>query len=148
MFHIGMGDNFVPHAEQTMMTEADVVMAMRKHLEGQFPISCPMCQHHYATLRDYLLKTEQQGDAIPFDAEMGNWRPLHPVGTVTLANCSCGNTLGLSSDGMPLPRLWRLLNWARIETQKRQQTPRELLNYLRGEICSQVLSESIRISTN
>ena len=127
-----------------MMSEADVVMAMRKHLEGHFPISCPMCQQEYATLREYLLKTEHQGDAIPFDAEMGNWRPLNPVGTVTLANCPCGNTLGLSSEGMPLTQLWRLLNWARIETQKRQQTPRELLNHLRAEICHQVLSEPVQ----
>ena len=123
------------------MNEAEVVAAMRRHLEGHFPLVCPLCQHRYATFREYLLNTEHQGDAIPFDAELGNWQPLRPVGTVTLSNCRCGNTLGLSSEGMPLPQLWRLLNWARIETQKRQQTPRELLNDLREAICSQVLGE-------
>lgn len=141
MFHIGMpGDLGLP-VEQQDISEADVVATMRQHLERHFPLSCPMCQQGYATLRDYLLQTEHQGDAIPFDAELGNWRPLRPLGTVTLANCRCGNTLGLSSEGMPLPQLWRLLNWARVETQKRQQTPRELLNYLRREICTQVLAE-------
>ena len=123
------------------MSEAEVVAAMRKHLEGLFPLVCPLCQHRYATLREYLQNTELHGDAIPFDAEMGNWQPLRPVGTVTLANCRCGNTLGLSSEGMPLPQLWHLLNWARVETQKRQQTPRELLNHLREEIHNQVLAE-------
>jgi len=141
MFHIGMCGDLVLPAELWGMSEADVVATMRQHLEGHFPLSCPVCHQGYATLRDYLLQTERQGDAIPFDAELGNWRPLRPLGTVALANCRCGNTLGLSSEGMPLPQLWRLLNWARVETQKRQQTPRELLNYLRGEICTQVLAE-------
>ena len=143
MFHIGMRNDFVLPNELWVMSEADVVAAMRQHLEGHFPLTCPVCQQGYATLRDYLLQTECQGDAIPFDAELGNWRPLRPLGAVTLANCRCGNTLGLSSEGMPLPQLWRLLNWARVETQKRQQTPRELLNYLREEICTQVLAESV-----
>lgn len=124
-----------------MMREAEVVAATRKHLEGHFPLVCPLCQHRYPTLREYLLNTEHQGDAIPFDAELGIWRPQRPIGTVTLANCRCGNTLGLSSEGLPLIQLWRLLSWARIETQRREQTPRELLNYLREVICTQVLTE-------
>jgi len=142
MFHIGMPGDLVLPVEQQDISEADVVATMRQHLEGHFPLSCPVCEKRYDTLRDYLLETEQQGDAIPFDAELGNWHPLRPLGSVTLANCRCGNTLGLSSEGMPLPRLWQLMNWARIEIQKRQQTPRELLNYLRGEIFTQVLGES------
>ena len=123
------------------MSEAEVVTAMRRHLEGLFPMACPLCQHRYASLREYLQHTEHQGDAIPYDAELGHWHPLRPIGTVTLANCPCGNTLGLSSEGMPLILLWKLLNWARIEMKKRQQTPRELLNYLREVICTQVLAE-------
>ena len=99
-----------------------------------------MCQHRYATVRENLQNTEHHGDAIPFDAELGNWRPLRPVGTVTLVQQPLRDTLFLSSEGMPLTQLWRLLNWARIETKKRQQTPRELLNYLGGEICNQVLA--------
>ncbi len=123
------------------MTEAQVVTAIRVHLEGLFPLACPLCQRQFATFREYLQNTEHQGDAIPYDAELGHWQPLRPVGTVTLANCRCGNTLVLSSEGMPLIRLWALLNWARIETQKRKQTPRELLNYLRNVLCAQVLAD-------
>jgi hypothetical protein len=123
------------------MNEAEVVTAMRRHLESQFPVACPLCQRVFHDLREYLLNTEHQGDAVPYDAEMGNWRPLRPVGTVTLSNCRCGNTLALTSEGMPLVKLWSLLNWARIETKKRKITPRELLNHLRELICTQVLGE-------
>lgn len=123
------------------MTEAEVVTTMRRHLEGLFPLVCPLCRRWYATFREYIQNTEHQGDAIPYDAELGNFQPLRPVGTVTLANCRCGNTLALSSEGMPLPKLWLLLNWGRVESQKRNQTPRQLLNYLRDEICNQVLAE-------
>lgn len=123
------------------MTEAQVVTAIREHLESLFPLACPLCQRQYTTFREYLQNTEHQGDAIPYDAELGHWQPLRPVGTVTLANCRCGNTLVLSSEGMPLIRLWALLNWARTETQKRKQTPRVLLNYLRDVLCAQVLGE-------
>ena len=123
------------------MTEAEVVTAIRQHLEGLFPQACTLCQRQFPTFCNYLQNTEHQGDAIPYDAELGRWQPLRPIGTVTLANCKCGNTLCLSSHGMPLLQLWQLLNWARIETQKRQQSPRELLNYLREVVCAQVLED-------
>ena len=77
---------------------------------------------------------------MPYDADLGQWSPLHPIGTVTYANCRCGNTMMLSSDGMPLSQLWALLSWAKAETKRRGLTPRELLNYLRDEICKLVLS--------
>ena len=129
------------------MTEAEVVSMMREHLEGLFPKVCPTCQRRFATLREYLLTTEHVGSAIPFDAEMDNWNPEEPIGTATFSNCPCGNTMALTSEGMPLARLWSLLNWARIETRKRSMTPRELLNHLREEICKQVLAAPERGDT-
>lgn len=122
------------------MTEADVIQAMRVHLEGQFPKVCANCQRRFATLREYLLATNQRGTALPYDADAGQWNPLRPLGTFTFADCPCGNTLTLSSEGMPLSQLWRLLNWARIETKRRHMTPQELLNHLRDEITKQVLA--------
>ncbi len=113
---------------------------MREHLEGLFPKVCPSCGRRFATLREYLLTTEQAGPAIPHDVEMGEWNPVRPLGTMTYANCPCGNTLALSSEGMPLLRLWSLLNWARVETQRRGLTPVELLNHLRDVITRQVLA--------
>ena len=122
------------------MTEAEVVRIMREHLEGLFPKVCNNCKRRYATLREYLLTTEPVGPAMPYDAEMGDWNPLYPLGTATYANCRCGNTLALTSDGMPLSRLWSLLSWARSETERRGLTPQELLNHLRDEITKQVLA--------
>ena len=129
------------------MTEAEVIRQMRDYLEGLFPKSCPNCRRRFATLREYLLLTRHLGAAMPYDAEMGHWRPLKPVGTATYANCPCGNTLALTSDSMPLTQLWPLLGWARIETQRRGMTPQELLNYLRDEICKQVLAAPGRDDT-
>ena len=123
------------------MTEAEVITIMREHLEGRFPKVCTNCNRRFESLRDYLLNTRHLGPAMPYDADMGDWNPLRPVGTVTYATCPCGSTLALSSAGMPLAQLWRLLLWARGETQKRGMTPQELLNYLRERICEQVLEE-------
>jgi hypothetical protein len=122
------------------MEEAEVIKRMRQHLEGLFPKVCGNCHRRYLTFREYLLNTKHSGPAIPYDAELGNWNPVKPIGTVTFANCSCGSAMALSSNGMPLSQLWPLLNWARIETRKRNLTPRELLDYLRDEICKQVLA--------
>jgi hypothetical protein len=114
---------------------------MRQHLEGLFPKVCAKCGRRYPTFKNYLQNTTHLGSAVPYDVEMGDWNPTKPIGTATYADCKCGNTLALTSDGMPLSQLWSLLNWARAETAKRGQTPRELLNYLREEICKQVLAD-------
>jgi hypothetical protein len=123
------------------MTETEVIRIMREHLEGQFPKTCASCGRRFATLREYLLVTEHRGSAMPYDADEGDWQPLEPLGTATYANCPCGNTLVLSSDGMPLFKLWLLLHWAMVETRRRRLSPQELLNYLREKICAQVFSE-------
>jgi hypothetical protein len=122
------------------MNEAEVIRQMREHLEGLFPKDCMSCGKRFDTLRDYLKRTTHYGPTMPYDAMAGNWRPAKPIGMVTLANCPCGNTLSLSSKGMPLEQLWILMAWARKETKKRCMSPQELLNYLRDEICQQVLS--------
>ena len=123
------------------MIEAEVVTAMREHLEKQFPKVCSNCKHCYETFREYVANTTHVGPPMSYDVQLGQWNPLKPLGTITYSNCGCGNTLALSSHGMLLLRLWALLNWARIETQKRGQSPQELLTYLREEICKQVLAE-------
>ena len=123
------------------MTEEEVISVMRVHLEGLFPKACPNCHRIFASLREYLLTTRQVGSSIPYDAELGEWTPRQPIGTMTYANCPCGNTLTLSSEGMPLAQLWSLLAWARSETERRRLAPHELLNYLREKIIKQVLAE-------
>ena len=78
---------------------------------------------------------------MSFDAELNDWNPVQPLGTSMFTNCPCGNTLCLSSQGMPVRKLWRLMNWARAETRARGQTLEALLNYLREEIRKQVVGE-------
>ena len=127
-----------------VMTEAEVLKIMREHLEGLFPKVCPNCQRRYPTLKEYVQITERLEPSISFDGEAGRWRPLKPLGTFSYANCPCGNTLALSSNGMPLLQLWSLLNWARTETQARGISLRELLTHLRHEIIEEVLAEAER----
>ncbi len=126
------------------MTEAEVVRLMREHLESQFPKVCPNCHRHFADLREYILNTHRIEPSVCYDAEIEDWNPLRPVGTVTYTNCSCGTTLALSSHGMPILRLWSLYNWARGETKARGVTMNELLNYLRDEIRQQVLATPVQ----
>jgi hypothetical protein len=121
------------------MTEAEVISIIRAHLEGLFPRTCPTCQRLFPTLRDYMSMTRHRGAPIPYDAEIGDWRPLKPIGTMTFSNCVCGTTLTLSSEGMPLRTLWSLLAWVKAETERRELSPSELLDHLRDEIRQQVL---------
>ena len=121
------------------MTEAEVIQEMREHLEGLFPKFCPKCNRRFGSLREYLKETRMLGPAIPYDALMDDWEPQKPLGTMSYANCDCGTTMVLTSEGMPLLKLWSLLRWARAETKKRGMSPQELLNYLRERICEQVL---------
>ena len=58
---------------------------------------------------------------------------------MALANCSCGTTLAISSRGIGLFTMWRLLRWARKRSRERGITVSQLLAWLRGEIDRQVL---------
>jgi hypothetical protein len=122
------------------MTEAEVIKMLREHFEGLFPKVCPNCNRCFTTLREYILITKRHGPSMSYDAELSDWNTLQPIGTVALANCPCGSTLSLSTEGMQLPQRLLLLNWVRIETQRRGLSPQELLDHLRDEIRKQVLA--------
>lgn len=123
------------------MNEAEVIRQIREHLDGFFPKYCMNCGRSFDSLREYLQSTTFLGPTMPYDAMSGDWQPVNPIGTAAFANCPCGNTLSLTSTGMPRKQLWLLMDWAKKETSKRHMTLQELLNYLRDEICKQVLSE-------
>jgi hypothetical protein len=120
------------------MTEADVVEVMRAYLSTQFPKKC-QCGRLYSSLEDYLRNTTHTGKPISYDADMENWQPKLPIGTVSMANCSCGSTLAVSSKGMNLITLLRLMFWARIETRSRGIGMSELLEDLRSKVDKVVL---------
>jgi hypothetical protein len=123
------------------MTDAEVIQILRKHVERQFPKECPSCHRQFASLREYIIATKPVGDVISYDAESGDWKPVEPLGTTAMANCPCGSTLTITSDGIPLLQLWRLLSWSRVETKRRGLSQKQLLEYVRGEIRRQVLAE-------
>jgi hypothetical protein len=124
------------------MTDAEAIRIMREHVERLFPKKCPNCQRSFVTLREYVLATKPLGATLSYDAEAGDWNPAEPVGTTAMANCPCGTTLTLTSDGISLMKMWRLLNWARVERKRRGIKQDQLLTYIRGEIRKQVLSEA------
>jgi hypothetical protein len=124
------------------MTEAEVIKILRKHFEGLFPKVCPNCNRCFSTLREYILITQRLGPSMSYDAELGDWNTLQPVGSVALANCPCGSTLALGTEGMPNPLRLSLLNWVRVETERRGMSSQDLLEYLRDEIRKQVLAET------
>ena len=123
------------------MTDAEVIRIMREHLEGLFPMNCPNCDRCFATLREYILTTQRLGPMMSYDAELGNWNTLQPIGVAALSNCPCGNTLALNTEGIPLPRRLLLLDWIRSEMQRRGLSSQELLEYLRDETRKQILAE-------
>jgi hypothetical protein len=123
------------------MKELEVIAIVRKHVEQKFPMTCSTCGHRFASLKEYLEYTTHLGNPISYDAESGNWRPWEPVGTLSFANCRCGTTLSLSSHGMGLFTLWRLLRWAREESSCRGISVGELLEDLRKKIDHEVLKD-------
>ena len=123
------------------MNEAEVIQIVRKHAERLFPKVCPSCHRSYASVREFLLATERVGPIMSYDAELGNWDPSQPIGTLALSNCACGSTLALSAEGLPLPELKTFLNWIRLETLQRGLTQQELLSQLRDKIDKQILAE-------
>lgn len=123
------------------MTAEEAIRKTRSHIEGKFPKTCPSCYKVFATLADYLLETRHIGTPVSYDAEEGDWTPTKPLGTQSMANCSCGSTLAIDSSGMSLWNLWRLMRWARRESQLRGITMEQLLAWVRTQIDEQVLGE-------
>jgi hypothetical protein len=87
--------------------------------------------------------TKRIGCPMSYDAESGDWKTTQPIGSVVMANCPCGSTLALSTEGMPLPMRLELLNWIQVETRTRGVNPSELLGYLRDEVRRQALGDPI-----
>jgi hypothetical protein len=122
------------------VTEAKAIDLMIDHLEGLFPKDYPSCRRRFASLREFFAEAHPVGQPISYDLEEGNTNPKQPVGAVALSNCPCGTTLALSSDGMPLLRLWAVLTWAHFEARRRRISHRDLLQYLRWETRKKVLA--------
>jgi hypothetical protein len=121
------------------MTEAEVVQQMIQHCDSLFPKTCPNCQRIFPTLKDYLQNTVRLGKAVSYDMDVNDFKPADPMGAIATATCRCGTTLALSSDGLPLLKLWRMMIWGKCEAHRRRITPQALLVHLCDELCQQVL---------
>jgi hypothetical protein len=125
------------------VTEADAIRITRAHIESKFPKICTNCGERFETLSDYLAKTRHVGPPVSYDAEVDDWSPEKPLGTISLANCVCGSTMVIESAGMPLRTVARLMMWARAESSRRKISMRQLLEWLRSQIDDQVMRERL-----
>jgi hypothetical protein len=125
------------------MTEEEIVQRSYQHLLGLFPKTCHTCGRVYASLRDYIGETSPIGPAISYDAELGDWHPADPLGTLALANCACGSTLALTNLGEPRPLIQENLDWLRVESDKRGISVPQLLADLRNKLRQMAMADSI-----
>ncbi len=122
------------------MGTEEVIRVMREYLEGLFPKACPACGREFPTLRDYIRHTTPLGPTLSLDATDEDWAPTRPLGTFALANCPCGNSLALSTDGLPDATRLAMLGWLRAETERLRLAPDVVLGRVRDEIRARVLA--------
>jgi hypothetical protein len=121
------------------MTNLEIIRMLRTYYDSLFPKVCHNCGRSFATLREYFLNTDRLWPTTDLDAELGDFEPLHPFGTMSMANCSCGSTLALSSKDMPVSQNQLLLDWYQVEMPRAGLDQNGLSDYLRVEICKQTL---------
>jgi len=123
------------------MTDAEIVRMLIEYSDRIFPKVCGTCGRRYATFREYILNTRPVGSATSYDAELLEFKPENPIGSMVMANCTCGTTLALSTNEMSLAQTHRFLEWIQFETRRRGVNQRDLLEHLRDEVRKQVLSK-------
>jgi hypothetical protein len=94
----------------------------------------------FVNYREYLQNTTPVGFPVSYDLEAGDATPAESMGNLSMANCRCGNTLALSSQGMPMKNLWGVLKWIEQETERRGIPMRHILAHLRDEVSKRGLA--------
>ena len=125
------------------MTDDEIIQIMHEHFEGLFPKTCPKCGRRFETLKEYVLNTQPIGTTISYDAEIGDWETTQPLGGVALANCLCGTTIALTTDGMSISQIHLVLKWIKKESQRRGLNPNDLTDYIRREVRKRVLNDPV-----
>jgi hypothetical protein len=123
------------------MNEIDVIKIIRDFISKQFPKECTCCERRYNSFPEFIRDTTYVGKPISHDADMEDWQPDRPLGTIGMVRCLCGTTLSLTTKGMGLKKLWKLMSWGRKETKKRGISSSQLLEYLRSKIDKSVLED-------
>lgn len=124
------------------LTEEEVIANLQAYFEGLFPKTCSNCGRKFETLEEYILVSHRLGRSISYDAELGDWDTRRPIGSAALSNCPCGTTLALTTEQMPMDQRLALLAWVKEETERRNISPSELLDYLRDHIRARVIAGS------
>jgi hypothetical protein len=123
------------------MTDEEMIRLNYRHYASLFPRACTSCGRHFQTLRDYILSTKPVGATISYDAELGEWNTTQPLGAAAMANCPCGSTIALTTDGVPLAIRQAMLDWIRVQIKTRGVTQEQLLGWVRGEVRKMALAE-------
>lgn len=123
------------------MTEEDVIQIIRDHAARQFPKTCGCCGKEYKSFAEFIKSTTHVGGPISLDAEEGDWQPEDPLGTIGMTNCACGSTLALSSEGMDIKLLWKLMAWVRADARAKKMPVVDYLAQLRVSVDRAVLGE-------
>ena len=125
-----------------MKSEADILDLLQAHFSSGFPKVCHRCERVYPSLYDYLTMTHPLPQAISYDVGIQDDELSTPIGSAAFANCVCGNTLALSTSGLPVETRLELIAWASEEIARRKWTPEQFLNYIRDRIRERVLAKS------
>jgi hypothetical protein len=128
-------------SERTAVTDEQMIEVNYRHYASLFPRACGACGRTFVTLRDYVLATERLGATISYDAELKEWKTTTPLGAAALVNCPCGSTLSLTTDGIALDVIHQMLEWIRVETERRGVTANELLDDIRDHIRVRALAD-------
>jgi hypothetical protein len=123
-----------------IVTEDDAVRIVRSYIEGLFPKVCPRCGRRFATLPEYLRSTTHLGSPTLYEGA-GDEASASPLGPITHATCSCGNTLTIASAGLPKAQLVELITWAKADSLRRSIGMTELLRQLRDRIDREALRD-------
>jgi hypothetical protein len=123
------------------MKEDDVIRITKNFLCKQFPKDCNCCGKRYDSLAVYLRNTTHIGKPLSYDMENEDWFPRKPLGTFSFYRCTCGTSLTLSSHGMRVVTLWRLMNWIRKEAKAQGVKIPKILDDLRNKIEASVLKD-------
>jgi hypothetical protein len=71
------------------------------------------------------------------------WSDPKTIGVAAHENCSCGTTMALTSEGMPISQVHLVLQWIKEETKRQCLSPLELLDYIRNEVRKGILVEPV-----
>ena len=119
-----------------------VVDLVRAYVEQHYPRLCPCCGRRYEDAADFLANTRQLGFPVSCDAELDDWQPRHPIGTLSFSNCGCGTTLSVGSQGLPVRTMWALLAWMARSVHMRGMRPKEVLDELRHDVDVALIGEA------